>query len=119
MNNFISTKLLFQLHAEVCKTLSHSKRLEILSILREGEKTAGEIVSRMKLSKSNVSQHLAVMRNAGILDTRRNGLNIFYHISNPKVITAFDLMREVLIERHQAHDSIMPRTTTENKNDVK
>ncbi|MEX1137776.1 MAG: metalloregulator ArsR/SmtB family transcription factor [Bacteroidota bacterium] len=95
---------LFQLHAEVCKTLSHAKRLEILSILRDHEMTVGKIVRKMKISKSNMSQHLAVMRNAGILNSRRDGQNVFYRISNSKVTKACDLMREVLIE-NQAQKS--------------
>jgi len=95
------SKEIFQLHAEVCKTLSHAKRLEILSILKNNELTVGDIVDTMEIPKANVSQHLAVLRKAGILDSRRNGLNIYYSISNPKVIKACDLMREVLVE-HQA-----------------
>ena len=98
------SKEIFHLHAEVCKTLSNAKRLEILSILRNDELSVGDIVDKMKISKANVSQHLAVMRKAGVLDSRRNGLNIYYCISNPKVIKAFDLMREVLVE-YQNHKS--------------
>ena len=98
------SKEIFQLHAEVCKTLSHAKRLEILSILRDNELGVGDIVNKMKIPKANVSQHLAVMRKAGILDSRRDGLNIYYCISNPKVTKACDLMREVLVE-HQAQKS--------------
>jgi len=97
-------KEIFHLHAEVCKTLSHAKRLEILNILRDDEMSVGNIVREMNIPKANVSQHLAVMRNAGILETRRDGVNIYYRISNSKVIKACDLMREVLIE-HQAHKS--------------
>ncbi|MHB1050609.1 MAG: ArsR/SmtB family transcription factor [Bacteroidota bacterium] len=95
------SKEIFSLHAEVCKTLSHAKRLEILNILRDDELSVGDIVNKMKIPKANVSQHLAVLRKSGILETRRDGLSIYYNISNPKVIKACDLMREVLIE-HQA-----------------
>jgi len=94
------TKQLFRLHADVCKTLSHAKRLEILNILRNKEMNAGQIVAKMKVAKANVSQHLAVLRRAGILETRRDGTNVYYRISNPKVIKACDLMREVLLEQH-------------------
>src|SRR3990170_8190622 len=93
-------KQIYHLHAEVCKTLSNAKRLEILNILREKEMSVGEIVSKMGISKANVSQHLAVLRNAGILETQRAGVSIYYRIANQKVIKAYDLMREVLIERY-------------------
>lgn len=100
-------KQIFALHAEVCKTLSNAKRLEILSILRKNEMTVGEIVDRMKISKANVSQHLAVMRKAGILEPRREGLNIYYRISSPKVIKACDLMREVLVEHQTRRNELL------------
>lgn len=105
--NRTSNKILFHLHAEVCKTLSNAKRLEIINMLRNKELSAGDIVNKMQIPKANVSQHLAVMRKAGILDTRREGLNIYYHISNPKVIKACDLMREVLIEHHSQKNRVL------------
>ena len=98
---------IFRLHAEVCKTLSHAKRLEILSILREGEVIAGEIVDRMQIPKANVSQHLTLMRNAGILEARRDGVNIYYRVSSPKVIQACELMREVLLEHHDRKGKLL------------
>jgi len=94
-------KTLFELQAEVCKTLASPKRLEILNALKEGEKTVSELVSILGVPKANVSQHLAVMRHKGILDSRREGVNIYYRVSNPKVIKACILMREVLTEQMQ------------------
>jgi ArsR family transcriptional regulator, virulence genes transcriptional regulator len=100
-------KDIYRLHAEVCKTLSHAKRLEILDILRQEEMSVGVIVKKMKVSKANVSQHLAILRKAGILKTRREGLTIFYCISSAKVTRACDLMREVLLEQHAKKDSLL------------
>ena len=77
---------LFNLHAEVCKTLSHPKRLEILSILADNEMAAGNIVKRMKISKANVSQHLALLRHAQLVTVRRNGLNAYYNIIDPRIV---------------------------------
>lgn len=102
-------KEIFRLHAEVCKTLSNAKRLEILSILRGNEMSAGDIVNKMEIPKANVSQHLAVMRNAGILVTRRDGVTIYYRISNLKVIKACDLMREVLVEHQILKSNLMKK----------
>ena len=94
-------KTLFELQSDVCKTLASAKRLEIISALKEGEKTVGELVDILGVPKANVSQHLAVMRNKGILNSRREGVNIYYRISNPKVIQACTLMKEVLTEQMQ------------------
>ena len=108
--NFSSSDMskgIFELHAEVCKSLSNAKRLEILTLLGTQERTVGELVGAMRIAKANVSQHLAVMRKAGIVIARRNGLNVYYRISNPKVIKACNLMREVLLEHHKRTDEMM------------
>jgi ArsR family transcriptional regulator len=91
-------KTIFELQAEVCKTIASAKRLEIINALKEGEKTVTELVQALGVPKANVSQHLAVMRHKGILKARRSGVNIYYSIANPKVVEACSLMREVLTE---------------------
>lgn len=92
-------KELYQSHAEMCKVFSSPTRLEILNLLRDGELTVSELIDKTKLSQSNVSQHLSIMKNKGILVSKRKGLNIYYALSNPKITKAFDIIREILIER--------------------
>lgn len=89
-------KRLYELHAEICQTLSHPKRLEILDLLREGEMSVGELASRMGIRVANLSQHLAILRERGVVMTRREGVNIYYRVANPKIIQACMLIREVL-----------------------
>ena len=92
---------IFELHADVCKVFSNAKRLEILNTLREKEMTASELVEKIGLSKANLSQHMSILKSKGVLVTRREGVNIYYRISSPKIIQACDLMREVLLEQFQ------------------
>lgn len=92
-------KRIYRLHAEICRTLSNPKRLEILNLLRDGEKSVSELVQSSDISQSNLSQHLAILRGKGIVTTRREGVNIYYSINNPKIIQAFDIMREILREQ--------------------
>lgn len=92
-------KTLYELQSEVCKTLASPKRIEILNALKEGEKTVSELVEVLGVPKANVSQHLAVMRHKGILKFRREGINMYYSVSNMKVIEACILMKEVLMEQ--------------------
>ncbi len=92
-------KTLYELQSEVCKTLASPKRIEILNALKDGEKTVSELVSILGVPKANVSQHLAVMRHKGILKSRRKGINMYYSVSNMKVIEACILMKEVLVEQ--------------------
>ena len=92
-------KTLYELQSEVCKTLASPKRIEILNALKEGEKTVSELVEILGVPKANVSQHLAVMRHKGILKFRREGINMYYSVSNRKVIEACLLMKDVLMEQ--------------------
>jgi ArsR family transcriptional regulator, virulence genes transcriptional regulator len=89
---------IFEMQSDVCKTLASPKRIEILNALKSGEKTVSELVEILDVPKANVSQHLAVMRHKGILKSRRKGINIYYSVTNQKVIEACALMREVLME---------------------
>ncbi len=102
-------KQIFEIQAEICKTLGNAKRLEILHALRDSELTVSELVDILGISAANVSQHLGVMRQKGILSTRREGVNIYYKVSNPKVTQACDLMREVLIEHLEEGQKIVKR----------
>ena len=92
-------KEVFKLHAAICRTLSHPKRLEILNLLRKSELSVSEMAEQMEVSLANASQHLSVLRDKGVVTTRREGVNVYYQISNPKIVQACDLMREVLFEQ--------------------
>jgi ArsR family transcriptional regulator len=94
----MSDRQLYELHASICQTLANPKRLEIIAHLRDGEKTVTELMEEIQVSQANLSQHLGLMRQKGIVIARRNGLNIYYRLSNPTIIQACDLMRQVLLE---------------------
>ena len=105
----LNEKRIFQMHAEICKTLSNPIRLEILSKLRDGKKSVNEIASLTAVRQSTVSQHLAVLRQRGVVSTRREGINVYYDVANPKITKACDLMREVLFENIAALNEISVR----------
>lgn len=102
-------KKLYEIHADICKTLGNAKRIEILNALENRELTVGELADILNISSANVSQHLAIMRQKGILVTRREGTNIYYKISNPKVSQACALMREVLLEQIEEGQRMVKR----------
>ena len=77
--------------------LSNQVRIGILATLRDSEMAVGDLAKTLGLSVATVSRHLGQMRVRGIVQARRAGLTVFYRISNPKVIRAFDLMREVMV----------------------
>ncbi|HYZ60541.1 MAG TPA: metalloregulator ArsR/SmtB family transcription factor [Nitrososphaeraceae archaeon] len=98
---------LFELHAEVCKTLSNPVRLKVINELQEGEMTVGALAKKLGIRQAHVSQHLALLRQRGVVKTRRDGPNIYYGISNPKIVKACGLIREVLLEQLQKDQSIV------------
>ena len=92
-------KELYKIHAELCKVFSNPTRLEILNLLRDKELSVTELIKKTKLSQANISQHLTIMKSKGIVISDRKGKNIYYRLTNPKIIKAFDIIREVLRER--------------------
>ena len=92
-------KELYKIHAEVCKVFSNPVRLEILNLLRDKEMSVTELIGKTKLSQANISQQLSIMNSKGIVISDRKGKNFFCRPTNPKIIKAFDIIREVLSER--------------------
>ncbi|MFQ5465377.1 MAG: ArsR/SmtB family transcription factor [Thermodesulfobacteriota bacterium] len=107
-------KELFKLQANVCKTMANPVRMAIIYALKEGEKTVSEMVESMGLTKSNISQHLAVLKRAEMVRARREGTHIFYSMANPKIIEACRLMREVLMEQLSEKQRLMDRFEEKN-----
>jgi len=97
-----SSKELFDMHAEFCKFMGNAKRIEILFLLGEEELCVEELATRMEVPIPNVSQHLAIMREKGVVATRRAGNKIYYRLSNQKTLQACILMREAMLERMEA-----------------
>ena len=105
MDTNIEEKM-FQMHAEVCKSMANPTRLKIMNLLRDGEKSVEELKKRLGLPKANLSQHLSVLRQRRIVFTRRAGLNIYYKVANPKMIKACDILRQVLLEQLQEGEEL-------------
>ena len=90
---------LYKLQAELCKTFADPKRLIIISELRNGEKSVGELVEVLQSPQAVVSRHLAILRHRGVVQTRREGLNIYYSLTNPRIVEACDISRQILLEQ--------------------
>jgi len=90
---------LFDLHAELCKTLSDAKRLKIIYLLGGKEKSVSGLMEDTGLRQANLSQHLAILRQKGVVTSRRDGTAIYYKIAFPKMVKACNLIRGVLLEQ--------------------
>lgn len=89
---------LHELHARVCKAIADPKRLLIINELRDRELSVGDLCESLGLSQSNASQHLAILRERGVVVARRKGTSVIYALRGTKVLAAVDLLREFLAE---------------------
>ena len=90
---------LHRMQADFCKGLSHPKRIYILDVLKRGEKTVNELSEITGIPQANLSQHLGILRHLGILQSRRSGLNIYYAVTDKRIVEACDLVQEAIAER--------------------
>mgnify|MGYP005759734905 FL=1 len=82
------------------KAMSHPLRLMILCKLGEGEFSVQDIVDNVGTSQSNISQHLAILRDKGILSARKDANKVFYKVTDFKTLKLIDMMREVFCSKH-------------------
>jgi len=98
---------IFELHADICKTFASAKRLEIIYALRNGQMSACQLLEQMSISKANLSQHLRVLVEKGVVVSHRVGVNMYYRLSDIRITQACELMREVMIARLDRNKEIL------------
>lgn len=86
------------LHARLCKAIADPKRLLIINELRDGPMSVGELADALEIGQSNCSQHLAVLRERGVVIADRQGPHMLYSLRSAKVLQAIDLLREFMAE---------------------
>jgi ArsR family transcriptional regulator len=92
---------LYALQADICRVLGHPRRLAILDLLAGGERPTAELLRQLHISKVNLSQHLSVMKRAGLIQTRQEGRTTFHRLAFPEIKDACRMIRSVLARRFQ------------------
>jgi DNA-binding transcriptional ArsR family regulator len=82
--------------AQLFRVLGHPLRIRILELLRDGERTVGDLQAELELDSSGTSQHLAALRRQGVLDSRRVGTSVYYSIRDPRVSQLLAVAKEIL-----------------------
>jgi DNA-binding transcriptional ArsR family regulator len=90
---------IYGLQASILKTLASPRRLAIIHLLSEGPLEVRLIADRFGMTQPTVSQHLAALRTAGLVQAERDGREVRYRLTDPDVVAACELMRQVLIRR--------------------
>ncbi len=84
--------------ARALKAISHPLRLKILCVLGDQEVSVQDIVERVGTSQSNISQHLAILRDKDVLRTRKDANRVYYRVSDPRTLKLIGMMREVFCD---------------------
>jgi ArsR family transcriptional regulator len=87
---------LVELTSTLCHALNDPKRLLLLHMLGEGPMSVSALAGALEASVANVSQHLAVLRERGLVDTERDGLNVIYSLRYPELLDAIGQLRSIL-----------------------
>ena len=90
---------IFQMQCEICKSLGHPLRLQIVDRLNKGEASASELIAALVISKGSLSKHMSLLLNGGIVDSRHEGRRIFYRLTDPEIHKACAIMRSILYRR--------------------
>ena len=101
----------YRMHADVCKVLTDPKRLMLLDALRAGERSVGELAAVIGVALPNASQHLAVLRGAGLVEGRRSGTTVHYRLAEPAIVEACDVIHAI-VERRIALRPVAAATAT-------
>jgi len=91
--------MFFEMQAQFCQSLGNTIRLQIIDILQEGPKPVNEIATIVGAPQPTVSRHLSILRSSGLLAPERRGTEVYYEITNPKVVEVCEMMRSILAER--------------------
>jgi len=102
-------KEFYRRHADMCGAFAHPLRLELLQLLHErGESTVSDLAEATGVRMANLSQHLAIMRSTNMVLARREGVSVYYRLADSRIIQAFDLITQVLLDQ-MAHEEDLRR----------
>lgn len=82
--------------AEFFRILGHPVRVRTLELLRDGERTVGDLQAALGLDSSNTSQHLGLLRKHGVLESRREGTSVYYRVKDPRTFQLLEVARQIL-----------------------
>jgi ArsR family transcriptional regulator len=102
-----SRQLLFERQAEVAKAISHPLRIAIVNFLKDGEQCVCDIAEHIGSERSNVSRHLSVMVNAGLLEYHKEGLKVIYSLKCACIVDFFSCVSRVLKEQARDNERLL------------
>ena len=102
-------KDMLRMQSDAYKTFSNPARLQIVQLLCDSEMNASELVKETGISKANLSQHMSMLVQNGVVISSRRGINVYYRLSDPKIEKACSLMQEILVNSIRKKNDIIDR----------
>ncbi len=88
----------YEIKARVISVLANPKRLQIIEILGKSERTVSELAAELEIAQATTSQHLAVMRKTGVVETRKEGNFVYYRLADEKIAEACAVMSRAIVD---------------------
>jgi DNA-binding transcriptional ArsR family regulator len=104
----------YQMKAEFFRILGHPVRVRMLELLRDGERTVGDLQHELQMDSSGTSQHLGVLRKHGILEGRREGTSVYYTVRDPRIFQLLEVARQILTSSLIESQAVLGELTTRN-----
>jgi DNA-binding transcriptional ArsR family regulator len=108
--------LAYKIKADFLKALAHPVRLEIIELLKDGEKNVGIILKTLNMPQSSLSRHLLVLRENGVLKSRQEGTTIYYSIEDRTIFLVLRPIAEMLHKKLKRTEAVLSSLGRENKN---
>ena len=90
------TRPIYQVKADFFKTLAHPARIRVLELLRDGERSVGELIPEVGLESSHLSQQLAVLRRANVLQARKDGTTVRYSVTDERMFELLEVAKAII-----------------------
>ena len=98
---------IFEKQAQITKAIAHPLRIAILDFLKDGPQCVCDIADHIGSERSNVSRHLSVMTNAGVLASRKEGLKVIYTLKTPCILDFFSCISGVLKQQAKENQRLL------------
>jgi ArsR family transcriptional regulator len=105
--NSVKSKKIYEARADIMKALAHPLRLEMIDLLSKKEFCVEDIARQVEAERSNVSRHLSVLAGAGIVESRKEGLKVFYSLKVPCVLNFFGCVEQVLLQQLKEKEALL------------
>src|ERR1035437_5508263 len=108
----VQRRAVYQMKAEFFRILGHPVRVRILELLKDGERTVGDLQNELQMNSSGTSQHLGVLRQHGILAGPREGTSVFYAVRDPRMFQLLEVSRQILTSSLTESQAVLGELTT-------